>query len=106
MKLIWKISHLVLGETLGVFVDILTTDGKYPVLYCENLPLPVQMQLSEKRKTFSEFFVAFMESTSNFKPFQKKIMVIANIFPKLETVKYFVRPLCKKRRFRTRFDSQ
>ena len=34
------------------------------------------------------------------------MIVIANIFPKLGTVKTFVRSLSKKRRFRTRFDSQ
>ena len=33
-------------------------------------------------------------------------MVIANVFPKLQTVKNFVRPFCKKRRFGTRFDNQ
>ena len=32
--------------------------------------------------------------------------VIANGFPKLQTVKILVRPLSKKRRFRIRFDSQ
>ena len=32
--------------------------------------------------------------------------VIANGFPKLETVKILVRPLSKKRSFRTRFDSE
>ena len=34
------------------------------------------------------------------------MMVTANEFPKLETVKNFDRPLCKKPRLRTRFDSQ
>ena len=34
------------------------------------------------------------------------MIVIANVFPKLQTVKILVRPLSKKRRFRTRFDSQ
>ena len=33
-------------------------------------------------------------------------MVIANLFPKLETVKIFHRPPYKKRYFGTRFDSQ
>ena len=33
-------------------------------------------------------------------------MVIANVFPKLKTVKDLVRPLSKKRCFRTPFDSQ
>ena len=30
------------------------------------------MQLSLKRKTFSDFFVPFLESTSNFKRFEEK----------------------------------
>ena len=71
-KLVWKMSPLVLVEILGVFVDILTADCKYPVQYCENLQLLIQMQLSEKPKTFCELFVPFMESTSNFKHFEQK----------------------------------
>ena len=54
-KLFWKISPLVLGEVLVVFVNRLTADGKYPVQDCENLQLPIQMQLSQKRKIFSIF---------------------------------------------------
>ena len=65
-------SPLVLGEILMVFVNRLTADGKYPVQDCENLQLPIQMQSCGKPKTFSEFFVPFMESASNFKDFQKK----------------------------------
>ena len=65
-------SPLVLCEILGVFFNTLLADGKYPVQDCENLQLPIQMQLSEKRKTLSWFFVPFMESTSNFKHFEKK----------------------------------
>ena len=55
-----------------MFVNIFPTDDKYPLQDCENLQLPIQMQLSEKRKTFSEFFVPFLESTSNFKHFEGK----------------------------------
>ena len=33
-------------------------------------------------------------------------MLIANVFPKLQTVKILVRPLSKKRRLEKRFDSQ
>ena len=36
------------------------------------LPFPTQMQLSEKRKGFSDSFVPFMKSSSNFKHFRKK----------------------------------
>ena len=67
-------SPLVLGEMSWVFVNTLTGDGKYPVQDCENLQLPIQMQLSEKPKTFSEFFVLFVESISKFKHFEKKTL--------------------------------
>ena len=55
-KLIWKMSPLLLGEILEVFFNTLTPDGKYPIQDWENLELPIQMQLSEKPKTFSEIF--------------------------------------------------
>ena len=63
---------IVLGEILGMFVNILTADGKYSVQGCEKLQLPIQMQLYEKRKTFSQFFISFLESTSKFKHFERK----------------------------------
>ena len=63
------------------------------------------MQLSEKRKNYSQFFVSFLESTSNFKHLGEKMMVVANVFPKLQTVKDFVTALSKKRCFGTRLDS-
>ena len=67
VNFIRKMSPLVLGEILGLFVNTLTADGKYPVQGCENLQLPSQMQLSQKPKYFSGFFVPFLETTSNFK---------------------------------------
>ena len=65
-------SPPVLGQILGVFVKTLTADDKYLLQYCENLQLPIQMHVSEKRKTFSQFPVPFLESTSNFRHFEKK----------------------------------
>ena len=56
-------SPLVLAEIVGVFVNTLTSDGKYPVQGCENLELPIQTQLSEKRKSFCEVFVPILDST-------------------------------------------
>ena len=55
-----------------MYVNTLTADGKYPGQYCKSLQLPMQMQVSEKRKTFFEFFVPCLESTSIFKHFEKK----------------------------------
>ena len=99
-------SPLVLGEILGMFVNTLTADGRYPVQGLQNLTVPFQIQLSEKRKTFDQFFVPFLESSSKFKHFEKKMMLIANVFPKLETVKIFVRKRFQEHHFRTGFYSQ
>ena len=71
-KLISKMFPLVLGEVLGVCVNILTDDDKNPVEDCEDLELPIQIQLLEKRKIFCEFFVTFLECASNFKHFERK----------------------------------
>ena len=63
---------LVLGEIVGVFFNTLTDDDKYPVQDCKNLPLPIQMQLSSKRRTLFQFFVPFLGSESSFKRFERK----------------------------------
>ena len=46
MEMTWKISLLGKLETLGVFVNTLTADDKYPVRNCENLKFLIQIQLS------------------------------------------------------------
>ena len=71
-KFISKMSLLVLGEILGVFVNTLTADVKYAGQDCKNLQLPIKMVLSGKRISFSGFFVSYLESISNFKHFVKK----------------------------------
>ena len=71
-NLIRKMSPLVLRKIFVVFLNTLTANGKYPPKDWQNLELPMQMQSSEKRKNFSQFFVPFLESTSNLKHFEKK----------------------------------
>ena len=90
---------------LRVFVNTLTADGKYRVQYCENLQLPSQMQVPEKGKTFSNFLFHFWNIHQILNILIKKMMLIANVFPKLQTMKNLITPLCKKRRFGTRLDS-
>ena len=63
---------LVLCKFLRLLVKTLTDDDKYSLLYRENLTQPIQILLSQKRKTFSQFFSAFLKSTFNFAHFQKK----------------------------------
>ena len=63
---------LVLGEIGGVFLKTLRSDGKYPVLGSGNLQLRIEIQLSGRKKKLFDFFVPFLESTSNFKHFEKE----------------------------------
>ena len=63
---------LVLCKFLRLLVKTLTDDEKYSLLYRENLTQPIQLLLSQKQKTFSQFFSAFLKSTLNFQHFQKK----------------------------------
>ena len=63
---------LVLCKFLRLLVKTLTDDEKYSLLYRENLTQPIQILLSQKQKTFSQFFSAFLKYTLNFEHFQKK----------------------------------
>ena len=58
-------------QILGVLLNTLAADEKYPVLNRDNLTIPIQMQLSQKQKTFSEFFAAFLKFRVNFEYFEK-----------------------------------
>ena len=73
---------LVLRKILGLFVNLLTEDGKYSLLDRDNLKQPIQTLLSLKQKNFSRFFSAFLKSTLNFEHFQTKMTLIADVFPK------------------------
>ena len=55
-----------------MFVNILTPDDKYFLPNKDILRQPIQRQLSQKRKTSSEFVLAFFKARLNFEHFQKK----------------------------------
>ena len=82
---------LVLCNILGLFVKTLSEDDRYCLLYKDNLLQPIQILLSQKQKTFSEFFSPFLKSTLNFERFQKKMTLIADVFPKLPSPKKVIR---------------
>ena len=67
-----KKSLLLTHQILGLLVNTFAIHEKYPVLTRENLTIPIQMQLSQKQKTFSQIFPAFLEFRSNFEYFEKK----------------------------------
>ena len=69
----WKTSLIVICKVLGLFVNPLTANDKHSLLRRGNLLQHFQMQLSQKQKSFSEFFFfEFSEFKSNFKRLQKK----------------------------------
>ena len=63
---------LVLCKILRLFVSTLTDDDKYCLLYRDNLTQAIQILLSPKQKTFSQFFSAFFKSTLTFEHSGKK----------------------------------
>ena len=56
---------------LGLLVNPLDADDKYPFLNNDNLTIPIQMQISQKRNGFSQFVTQFLKSRSNFKYLKK-----------------------------------
>ena len=98
-QLTYKKALLVIWKILRLFSNALIVDGRYSLVNTDNLKQPLQMQLDQKPKTFSEFCFAFLKSTSNFEHFRKKGTLIANVSPKLRTPKNVTRTMSKKSRF-------
>ena len=65
-------SLLVIHKILRLLVNTLTADDKHYLLNRDNLAQPIQIQLSEKQKIFSEFFLPFLKSVLNFKDLRMK----------------------------------
>ena len=87
----WKKSFLVLCKTSDLFLNTLTYDDKYSLLYRDILMQPIQIPFSQKHKTFCQFFSPFWKSTLNFERFQNEITHIADVFPKLPSPKKMIR---------------
>ena len=66
----------------------------------------IEMHLSQKQNIFSCFFSAFFKSTLNFEHFQRKMTLIAYVFPTLPTPKDFLRKMSKNSRLRGLLDNQ
>ena len=69
---VWKILSLLTWQNLGLLVNTLAANDKYPVLYRDTLMILIQMQLSQKQRKFSQYFTAFLKSTLNFEYFEQK----------------------------------
>ena len=87
-KPIWKL-RLVICYLLEVFHKSLTANEKYPARDCKNLSSPTQMQLPLKPKTFFILLFHFLNLHQILNILRKKVIVIATLFRKLQTVKDF-----------------
>ena len=54
------------------------------------------MQFPRNKKTFSQFLAAFFKCSLKFEQSFKKITLIANVFPKLRTLKNLLQSISKK----------
>ena len=70
-KLSSRKSLLLTCQILGPPVNTLAADERYPVLNRDDLSVGIQIQLSQKQKTFSQFFAAFIKFSLNVQYFQK-----------------------------------
>ena len=94
---LWRILQLkrslwLLCKVWGPFVNPLNPDHKYSLLSRGNLLQDFQMHLSEKPKTFCQFFFfqfGNLESILNI--FKRKMTLIADVFLSLRTQKNVVR---------------
>ena len=71
-QLCWKKSLLLTCQVLGLLVNILAADEKYPFLKRDSLTLNFKMQFTQKQKTFSQFFPEFLKFRLNFEYFETK----------------------------------
>ena len=97
-------SLLETWKLFSRFFNTLTADDKYSVISRDNWMETIQKHLSQKQKIFPRFFFAFFESALNFEIFQKKMTLIAYVFPKLPTTKDMLRQKSKRSRLRGPID--
>ena len=64
----------------------------------------IEKHLSQKQKVFSQLLAVFFEFALNFEHFQKKMTLLAYVFPKLPTTKDVLRQMPKRSRLRWPLD--
>ena len=57
---------------MRLFINTFTADEKYSLVNRDNLALPIQMQFSQKQKSFYDFLAAVLKSRLKFEYFEKK----------------------------------
>ena len=86
----WKKSLLVIHKILRLFANTLIVDDKHYLLNRDNLTQPIQMQLYQEQKIFSELFLAFLKSILNFRHLPKNDALIADVFGEIRVPKNMI----------------
>ena len=73
------------------FLNTFTADDKYSLISRDKWMETNQMHLSQEPKLLSQFFSVLFQSALNVEHFQKKMTLIAYVFPKLPTTKDVLR---------------
>ena len=73
------------------FLNTLTANDTYSFNSKDKWMQTIQMHLLQKQNISSGFFSGVLESALNFQYFQKKMTLIAYVFPKLPTTKDMLR---------------
>ena len=68
----WIKSAIVQSEILTLFVNTLTTDDKHSRRNMLNFTQQLEAPISQKQKTFSGFFIAFLKCALNLEHFEKE----------------------------------
>ena len=79
----WAKSAIVLSEILTLFVNTLTTDDKYSRRNMLNFTQQIEAPLSQKQKTFSGFFIAFLKFALNLEHLEKKSEYPSRVISKI-----------------------
>ena len=101
-----KKSPLVICPRLSLFVNTMTAVDKCSLPNRHNLTQPIHKELSQKLKTFSQFFVHFPNLGKILNILEKKMTLIAYLFLRLRPAKIVVRYMCKKSGFRLPFQKE
>ena len=86
-QLSWKKSPFLTCKILGLILNTLAADDRYPVLNKDNLTIPTQIQLSRKQQTFHNFWLHFWFLAAIWNILKKKMTLLDFVFPKLRTPK-------------------
>ena len=76
-------SAIVGSEILTLSVNTLTTDDKYSRRNMLNFTQQLETPLSQKQKTFSGFFIAFLKCALNLEHLEKKDEYISRVISRI-----------------------